>query len=216
MLAKLCPPLNRSMHGGEDTHQPAGLMPPQRSVSLAPSIGDFMPRLGRKSEQVHRILFFVTPVHLYNSSSSFGATEPDPHQFSGYQLGFMRSDAQPTLKRGKCMDNRELLKFFERARIIAPNASSTRLHCLLYVFQMKEVYLQTMIRDLALTPSHATKIAQSWSHRDANRKPGPNYVSIEPDPMNLSTKLIKLTLKGQKAVEFMLGLSDAPQAANQG
>lgn len=82
--------------------------------------------------------------------------------------------------------------------------SLRRLEVLLYVYRRRQTTLQEIIRSLNLVPSSATKLVQSWSHLDQNKQPGPKYLVAEADPMNLSTKVIKITPRGAKAVELLL------------
>lgn len=83
--------------------------------------------------------------------------------------------------------------------------SIQRLQILLEVYaQQPETTMQNLIRALDITPSHMTRMLQSWSSRTATKKAGPGYVNIYADPDNLKTRLVEITGRGVKAISRLL------------
>lgn len=91
-----------------------------------------------------------------------------------------------------------------RFRIMEGDMTVRRLEVLLFVYRRGETTTQEIIRTLGMIPSSVTKIVQSWSALTRDKKQGPKYIVAEADPMNLSTKIVKITPKGKRAVELLL------------
>jgi|GEM_PF-7055505 len=68
--------------------------------------------------------------------------------------------------------------------------------------------MRELVKGLGLTPSSATKTVQSWSALNQFKGPGPKYMAAEPDPYDLSSRIVKLTPKGQRAIGAILGTDE--------
>lgn len=102
------------------------------------------------------------------------------------------------------MNATELQNAIHTFRTMEGDMSIRRLEVLLFVYRRKETTTQEIIKRLDMIPSSVTKIVQSWSALTPDKKPGPKYLTTEADPMNLSTKVVRITPRGKKAVELLL------------
>lgn len=68
-----------------------------------------------------------------------------------------------------------------------------------------ELPMSDLINRLGLARAHASKVVASWTKLTHTKQPGPGYVENAPDPMNLNTRIVKLTPAGRKYIEQIAG-----------
>lgn len=103
------------------------------------------------------------------------------------------------------MNHDELKKFFQKLsflRAIAGDMTLQRLQVLLLIAESGSdgITLTEIARRADLQASNVSKLCHSWSKLTSRKEPGPGYVTIEADPMNLSTKYCRLTPKGREVL----------------
>lgn len=62
----------------------------------------------------------------------------------------------------------------------------------------------TLIHELELSRSQASKVVADLTELTSRKEPGPGLVESVPDPMNMRTRIVKLTPKGRQVYEQCL------------
>ena len=68
-----------------------------------------------------------------------------------------------------------------------------------------ELPMAQLVERLGVARGHASKLVSSWTKLTYVKEPGPGYVEAYADPMNLSTKVVRLTPAGRKYIEQIAG-----------
>ena len=63
---------------------------------------------------------------------------------------------------------------------------------------------QTLIHELDMSRSQASKVVSDLSFLTSTKEKGPDLVDSQPDPMNLRSRIVKLTPKGRKVYEELM------------
>ncbi len=102
---------------------------------------------------------------------------------------------------------RKMLDELATLRALEGDMTLRRLQTLLIVYLAGDngIYLSDIRKELDATGSNTTKLVQSWTKWTAKKEKGPGYMTSEPDPMDMKVRLVKITPKGRRFVDTILG-----------
>lgn len=100
---------------------------------------------------------------------------------------------------------RRIQKFLKAARKnLDADMTVQRLQVLLEVALSEPIEQGTLVRRVDQTRSAVSKNVANWTALTAKKTKGPGFMESVMDPMNLTTRTIKLTSKGKAALEKTL------------
>lgn len=104
----------------------------------------------------------------------------------------------------------------KRIRSTAGDMTLQKLQVLLVIAMAGDqgISMSEISRQATLSSSNTSKLVHGWTKLTAQKKPGPGFVTADPDPMDLATKYCKLTPKGRDFVNTVID-SEGSQPATQ-
>jgi DNA-binding MarR family transcriptional regulator len=101
---------------------------------------------------------------------------------------------------------RTTLEVLEAVDATVGNMKINRLQVLLTLAAAGgELSHSELIQRAGVATAHGSKLIASWCALNHLKEKGPGFVESEPDPMNLATKIVRLTPKGRKYLEQIAG-----------
>lgn len=99
---------------------------------------------------------------------------------------------------------RTIQRFLLNVRQLDQDMSVQRLNVLLDIAINGETDQGSVVRRCGLSRSGGSKNVAAWSALTSTKRKGPGLVSSTADPMNLKTRILRLTPRGEAALEKVL------------
>lgn len=101
----------------------------------------------------------------------------------------------------------EFFSTLKRVRTVAGDMTVQRLQILTLISMAdpEGISLTELTKRASVNQSNTSKMVHNMTKLTSAKKPGPGFVTAESDPMDLSTKIVRLTPRGREVVSMIFG-----------